>query len=179
MNDQEILVRLKQGDENTLDLLYKQHYRMMIKLIVKNNGSEEEAKDIYQESLIVLWQKAKSENFILTSKISTYLYSICLNLWRKELERKKRFSYEMKEGSDILDMDRDERISIINKCIQQLGETCRDILTYYYFDRLSMIEIAEKMGFANSDTSKTKKYKCKKELDLLVKSLYKESDFLD
>lgn len=179
MNDQEILVRLKQGDENTLDLLYKQHYRMIIKLIVKNNGSEEEAKDIYQESLIVLWQKAKSENFILTSKISTYLYSICLNLWRKELERKKRFSYEMKEGSDILDMDRDERISIINKCIQQLGETCRDILTYYYFDRLSMVEIAEKMGFANSDTSKTKKYKCKKELDILVKSLYKESDFLD
>jgi len=179
MNDQEILVRLKQGDENTLDLLYKQNYRMMIKLIVKNNGSEEEAKDIYQESLIVLWQKIRDPNFILTSKISTYLYSICLNLWRKELERKKRFSYEIKEEIDIIDMDRDERIKIINKCIQQLGETCRDVLTYYYFDRLSMVEIAEKMGFANSDTSKTKKYKCKKELDLLVKSLYKESDFLD
>jgi RNA polymerase sigma factor (sigma-70 family) len=179
MNDQEILVRLKQGDENTLDLLYKQNYRMMIKLIVKNNGSEEEAKDIYQESLIVLWQKIRDPNFILTSKISTYLYSICLNLWRKELERKKRFSYEIKEEVDIIDMDRDERIKIINKCIQQLGETCRDVLTYYYFDRLSMVEIAEKMGFANSDTSKTKKYKCKKELDLLVKSLYKESDFLD
>jgi len=179
MNDQEILVRLKQGDENTLDLLYKQNYRMMIKLIVKNNGSEEEAKDIYQESLIVLWQKIRDPNFILTSKISTYLYSICLNLWRKELERKKRFSYEIKEEVDIIDMDRDERIKIINKCIQQLGETCRDVLTYYYFDRLSMVEIAEKMGFANSDTSKTKKYKCKKELALLVKSLYKESDFLD
>lgn len=179
MNDQEILARLKQGDENTLDLLYKTHYRMMIKLIIKNNGTEEEAKDIYQESLIVLWQKAKDDNFILTSKISTYLYSICLNLWRKELERKKRFSYEVKEGSDIMDMDRDERIKIINMCIQKLGETCRDVLTYYYFDRLSMVEIAEKMGFANADTSKTKKYRCKKELDQLVKSLYKESDFLD
>lgn len=179
MNDQEILVRLKQGDENTLDLLYKQHYRMMVKMIVKNNGSEEEAKDIYQESLIILWQKVRDQDFVLTSKISTYLYSICLNLWRKELERKKRFSYEVAEGSEIIEMDRDERISIINKCIQKLGETCRDILTYYYFDRLSMVEIAEKMGFANSDTSKTKKYKCKKELDLLVKSLYKESDFRD
>lgn len=179
MNDQEILVRLKQGDENTLDLLYKQHYRMMVKLIIKNSGSEEEAKDIYQESLIVLWQKAHDPNFVLSSKISTYLYSICLNLWRKELERKKRFSHEMKEGTVIMDIDKDERIQIINSCIQKLGETCRDILTYYYFDRLSMVEIAEKMGFANSDTSKTKKYKCKKELDLLVKSLYKESDFLD
>ncbi|MGN6646305.1 MAG: RNA polymerase sigma factor [Cytophaga sp.] len=179
MNDQEILVRLKQGDENTLDLLYKTHYRMMIKLIVKNNGTEEEAKDIYQESLIVLWQKAKDDNFVLTSKISTYLYSICLNLWRKELERKKRFSYEVKEGADVMEMDRDERIKIINQCIQRLGDTCREVLTYYYFDRLSMVEIAEKMGFANADTSKTKKYKCKKELDQLVKSLYKESDFLD
>jgi len=180
MNDQEILARLKQGDENTLDLLYKANYRMMIKLIIKNNGTEEEAKDIYQESLIVLWQKAQNENFVLTSKISTYLYSICLNLWRKELERKKRFSYETKEEStDVMEMDREERVRIINKCIQKLGETCRDILTYYYFDRLSMVEIAEKMGFANADTSKTKKYKCKKELDQLVKSLYKESDFLD
>lgn len=179
MNDQEILVRLKQGDENSLDLLYKQHYRMMVKMIVKNNGSEEEAKDIYQESLIVLWQKAKDPNFVLTSKISTYLYSICLNLWRKELERKKRFSYEVNEGVEIMDMDKDERVKIIHSCLQKLGETCRDVLTYYYFDRLSMIEIAEKMGFANSDTAKTKKYKCKKELDLLVKSLYKESDFLD
>jgi RNA polymerase sigma factor (sigma-70 family) len=179
MNDQEILVRLKQGDENTLDLIYKQHYRMMVKMIIKNNGSEEEAKDIYQESLIVLWQKVRDPNFVLTSKISTYLYSICLNLWRKELERKKRFSYEVAEGSETIDMDRDERVKIINNCIQKLGETCRDILTYYYFDRLSMVEIAEKMGFANSDTSKTKKYKCKKELDLLVKSLYKESDFRD
>jgi RNA polymerase sigma factor (sigma-70 family) len=179
MNDQEILVRLKQGDENTLDLLYKQHYRMMVKMIIKNNGSEEEAKDIYQESLIIIWQRARDPEFVLTSKISTYLYSVCLNLWRKELERKKRFSHEVNDGVEVMDLDKDERIKIINKCIQKLGDTCRDVLTYYYFDRLSMVEIAEKMGFANSDTSKTKKYKCKKELDQLVKSLYKESDFLD
>lgn len=179
MNDQEILEQLRKGNETILDLLYKKNYRMMVKMIVKNNGSEEEAKDIYQESLIVLWQKARDPSFILSSKISTYLYSICLNLWRKELERKKRHSYEMKEGSETMDMDRDERIKIINKCIQQLGNTCRNILIYYYFDRLSMTEIAEKMNLANSDTAKTKKYKCKKELDQLVKSLYKESDFLD
>ncbi|MBC7451368.1 MAG: sigma-70 family RNA polymerase sigma factor [Cytophagales bacterium] len=179
MNDLEILDELKKGNESILDLLYKKNYRMMVKMIVKNNGSEEEAKDIYQESLIVLWQKAHDPSFVLYSKISTYLYSICLNLWRKELERKKRHSYDMKEGSEIIEMDRDERIKIINKCVQQLGETCRNILTYYYFDRLSMTEIAEKMNFANSDTAKTKKYKCKKELDQLVKSLYKESDFLD
>jgi DNA-directed RNA polymerase specialized sigma24 family protein len=50
---------------------------------------------------------------------------------------------------------------------------------YYYFDEMSMQEIAEKLGFANTDTAKTKKYKCKQKLDELVKAQYSERDFLD
>lgn len=179
MNDAEILVGLRKGDESVLQKLYKQHYRMMVKMILKNNGTEEEAKDIYQEALIVLWQKVHDQNFVLTSKISTYLYSVCLNLWRKELERKKRHSHEEKDSPVEPVIDRQERIRIIHQCLEQLGDTCRSILMYYYFDKMSMVEIAEKMGFANSDTAKTKKYKCKKELDALVKRQYKDSDFLD
>lgn len=179
MKDSEILERIKAGDEAALDFLYKKNYRMMVKMIIKNNGSEEEAKDVYQEALIVLWQKVLTSDFVLTSKISTYLYSICQNLWRKELERKSRLSNEESDKGEIFDIDKKERIEIINQCIRDLGDTCRNILTYYYFDKLSMNDIAEKMGFANSDTAKTKKYKCKKELDKKIKSLYTASDFLD
>jgi RNA polymerase sigma factor (sigma-70 family) len=179
MRDSEIIERIKRGDEQALDFLYRKNYRMMIKMIIKNNGSEEEAKDVYQEALIVLWQKILTEDFTLTSKISTYLYSICQNLWRKELERKSKHTNEESNKGEILDIDKKERIEIINKCISDLGETCKKILTYYYFDKLSMNDIAEKMGFANSDTAKTKKYKCKKELDKKIKSLYTASDFLD
>jgi RNA polymerase sigma factor (sigma-70 family) len=179
MSDNEILEKIKQGDESALDYLYKKFYKMMAKLIISNNGTDEEARDIYQEALIVFWQKAVSNNLVLTSKISTYLYSICQNLWRKELDRKSRLSYEDKDGSDGLDPDREERIKIINNCINELGETCKKLLTYYYFDEMSMSDIAEKLGFANADTAKTKKYKCKKHLDTLIKSKYTASDFLD
>ena len=75
--------------------------------------------------------------------------------------------------------NKNERVRIINECINSLGDTCRKILTYYYFDGMSMSDIAEKLGFANTDTAKTKKYKCKKKLDSLVKSQYSASDFLD
>ncbi|MFM8832834.1 MAG: RNA polymerase sigma factor, partial [Cytophagales bacterium] len=68
---------------------------------------------------------------------------------------------------------------IMAKCLEQLGETCRKVLTYYYFDEMSMQEIADKLGFANTDTAKTKKYKCKQKLDELVKAQYSETDFLD
>ena len=78
-----------------------------------------------------------------------------------------------------MDMDSPEREKIIAKCMDQLGDTCRKVLMYYYFDELSMQEIADKMGFANTDTAKTKKYKCKQKLDELVKTQYSEQDFLD
>ncbi len=76
-------------------------------------------------------------------------------------------------------MDKKERIEILNKCIAELGKTCQKVLMYYYFDRRSMNEIAEIMGFASADTAKTKKYKCKKELDKKVRSLYTANDILD
>ena len=179
MTDQDIFERICQGDEKALEELYKKYYRMMTKMVISNSGTEEEAKDIYQEALVVFWQKAVSGNLVLTSKISTYVYSICQNLWRKELDRKKRLSNEEKDGVEYTDLDSKERAKIIQECINDLGDTCRNVLMYYYFDGLSMQDIADKLGFANTNTAKTKKYKCKKKLDDLVKSRYTESDFLD
>ena len=97
MSDQEIFKQICLGDEQALEVIYQKYYRMMVRLVVTNSGTEQEAKDVYQEAVVVFWQKAISGNLVLTSKISTYLYSICLNLWRKELERKSRHSNEEKD----------------------------------------------------------------------------------
>lgn len=179
MKDHEILAKVSKGDEAALDYLYKKHYQMMIKIVLNNNGTEQEAKDVYQDALIVFWQKAASGNLVLTSKISTYLYSICLNLWRKELDRKSRLSHQEHDTAEVVDYDKEERLKIVNSCIEGLGETCQKILNFYYFDGLSMQDIADRLGFANTDTAKTKKYKCKQRLDKLIKSKYSEHDFLD
>ena len=179
MNEKEIFERIQKGDEKALEFLYKKYYRMMTKLVITNSGTEDEARDIYQDALIVFWQKATSGNLVLTSKISTYIYSICQNLWRKELDRKKRLSNEEKDSAVSMDLDSSEKEKIIAKCLDQLGDTCKKVLMYYYFEEMSMQEIAEKLGFANTDTAKTKKYKCKMKLDELVKAQYSEKDFLD
>lgn len=179
MEDREVLERIKRGDESALQFLYKKNYRMMLKLVMRNSGSEDEAKDIFQDALIVFWQKVVEDKLVLTSKISTYLYSVCQNLWRKELDRKGRMTDEIQDTPDIQDPDRQERIDIVNQCVNQLGDGCKQILLYYYYEKLSMQEIAAKMGFANADTAKTKKYKCKQELDLKIKALYSRQDFMD
>ena len=179
MKDSKCHAKISKGDESALDFLYKKYYRMMTKLVISNSGTEDEARDVYQDALIVFWEKARSGKLVMTSKISTFIYSICLNLWRKELERKSRLSNEEKDDVEYQDMESEERDRIIRDCINELGDTCRRILMYYYFDGLSMNDIAEKLGYANTDTAKTKKYKCKKRLDELVKAKYTESDFMD
>ena len=177
MKDSEILERISRGDERILDHLYTKYYRMMTKIVLSNSGTEEEAKDVYQETLLAFWQKASSGKLVLTSKISTYLHSICLNQWRKELGRKSRLSFEEVDGEEFQGYDAKERLRIVRECIDELGDVCKGVLTYYYFDGLGMQDIAEKMNFANTDTAKTKKYKCKKRLDSLIKSKYTSEDF--
>src|SRR5918995_3509396 len=105
MNEKEIFERIQKGDEKALEFLYKKYYRMMTKMVITNSGTEEEARDIYQDALIVFWQKATSGKLVMTSKISTYIYSICQNLWRKELDRKKRLSNEERDSPVSIDLD--------------------------------------------------------------------------
>src|SRR5574339_1048437 len=122
MNEKEIFERIQKGDEKALEFLYQKYYRMMTKMVISNSGTEEEARNIYQEALIVFWQKATSGNLVMTSKMSTYIYSICQNLWRKELDRKKRLSNEEKDSPVSLDTETAEKEKIIARCMDQLGE---------------------------------------------------------
>lgn len=179
MKDQEVLDKLRKGDETALDYLYHKYYRMMVNIITKNNGTEDEAKDVYQDALINFWQKARKPEFVLTSKISTYIYSVCYNLWLKELERKGRHTTEESNAKELPDYDEKEKIKLVENCLNELGETCKKILTLYYFDDMSMEDIANELGFANADTAKTKKYKCKNELEKIVKTKYTINDFRD
>jgi RNA polymerase sigma factor (sigma-70 family) len=107
------------------------------------------------------------------------LYSICLNQWRKELDRRSRLTNEEVDGEEYQTHERDEKMKIVRQCIEELGDVCKEVLSYYYFDGLNMQDIAEKMNFANTNTAKTKKYKCKKKLDQLIKKRYTTEDFFD
>jgi RNA polymerase sigma factor (sigma-70 family) len=179
ISDEDILKKIQNADQKVVDYLYKKNYRMVVNYIQKNSGTEDEAKDVFQEAVIVFWQKAASGNLVLTSKISTYIFSISQNLWRKELDRKSRNSGEMVDVHESINLDKDEKIKIIHDSLSKLGNTCREILVYYYFEDRSMSDIAEIMGFANADTVKSKKYKCKQELDKYIKDNYRITDVLD
>ena len=84
-NDIKILADIKQGSENAFIELYNQNYPQVERLILKNSGTIDDAKDIFQDTIHVLLVKIRSDNFELSASINTYIYGISKNLWLKRL----------------------------------------------------------------------------------------------
>jgi RNA polymerase sigma factor (sigma-70 family) len=180
--DQQWLERLQSGDQEVLVLLYKNNHTMIRSYVLKNQGRNEDAEDLLQDALIVLWQKVQQGNFVLSSKLSTYIMAVCKNLWLKRLGKQQRLESEDKILPHLhVTADNFSEISDfkhLQKAMDEIGETCKKLLMMFYFDGNDMEQIARKMQFANADTAKAKKYQCFKKLETLIKSRFNKSDFI-
>jgi RNA polymerase sigma factor (sigma-70 family) len=180
--DEQILRMMQNGDQHALVLLYKQHAGAVQRYILRNSGSREDAEDLLQEALVVAWQNAQKPDFRLTSRWGTYLTAICKNLWLKQLKKNSRFTDEAQVSPEKMsepeNSSRTMDLKKIVACVEQLDETCRKLLTLFYFEGLDMEQIALRVGFNNADTAKAKKYQCFKRLEQRVKQQYDRSDFL-
>jgi RNA polymerase sigma factor (sigma-70 family) len=182
--DQQVLDKIKQGDQRMLLFLYKRNVDPIRSYIIRNNGNTADVEDMLQEALVILWQNAQKVDFVLSSKLDTYLYAIAKNLWLKQLRKNGRMhlsDFESDHSPDIADTTEeynDDKYTVLSKYLNQLGETCRTLLTFFYFEQWDMEQIAAKMQFANADTAKAKKYQCKKKLEELIKQHYTAEELL-
>lgn len=180
-SDAQLVEELQKGNEEALVSMYRDYYTMVRNFIMKNSGTEEEIDDIMQDSLIAIWKNVNKKDFTLTVKMSTYLISIVKNLWFKRLKKKSRFTVVEDGVQERLEVVQPKTKQIdyrvIREMVAQLDEKCRQLLGYFYFDHLENKVIAEKMGFANTDTVKSKKYQCFKKLQSMVKDNYSKEDF--
>jgi RNA polymerase sigma factor (sigma-70 family) len=175
------LERLKNGDREVLLDLYRDNERMVRKYVLENSGTIDDAEDLLQDALVVLWQNTRDPNFTLQAKISTYLFAIVRNQWLKQLEKRKRSNADINATPDIMaPIPAHERLDlkIVQDYLNDMGDLCRKILMMYYFDGFDMQTIADANHLANTNTAKSKKYQCLKELGQKIKSQYSIKDFL-
>jgi RNA polymerase sigma factor (sigma-70 family) len=179
-NDDVILEGIRKNDNSVLRVLYKRHYPMIVNLVCTNSGTEQEAKDVFQEAMIAFYERVGDPAFSLTCKIKTYLYAVCRRLWLKRLSEKKRTSVPIAEVESFAGIE-EEMVSIeagelqmkrMEDALGSLGEPCRAIIEDFYMRDLSMEMISEKFGYTNADNAKNQKYKC---LQRLKKLFFKES----
>lgn len=148
---------------------------MVLQLIINNNGTPDDAKDIYQEAIIVLYNKIKKGDFELNSKLKTFIYSVCRRLWLKRLSQMSRYSGDLHDFQDFLPVEdeleeqneRDAQFGKMQQALQLLGEPCKTIIEDFYIHDRSMQEICESFGYTNADNAKTQKYKCLQRLKKL------------
>jgi RNA polymerase sigma factor (sigma-70 family) len=173
--DSEIVLGILNNSEIVLKRLYTTYFPMILQLIINNNGNEDDAKDIYQEAIIVLYNKIKSGEFELSSKLKTYIYSVCRRLWLKRLSQMNRYGGDIRDFEDHLPVEqeldkhneRDIQFNKMESALQLLGEPCKTIMEDFYIHNRSMQDICERFGYTNADNAKTQKYKCLQRLKKL------------
>lgn len=182
LSDNDLIQKIRQNDERALRLAYQVNYGVIAHFILHNNGTEAEAKDIYQEAFMVFYEKLKDLSFQLNCQIKTFLYSISRRLWLKRLAEKKHFLGKINDFEEFLVLDNEnaetedfeKQISSMQTSIAELGEPCQTLLLDYYFHQLTMQNIAEKFGYTNADNAKNQKYKCLQRLKKLFFKTYRE-----
>ena len=182
--DELIFNEIRKKNEVALRELYKTHYPMVYHLICSNNGTEQEAKDVYQEAVLAFYERAQQPDFVLSCKIKTYLYAVSRRLWLKRLWEKKRFDNNIPDNEpfpaldeELVDFEERERnFETMKQSLEALGEPCRSILEDFYIRDLTMESIRDKFGYTNADNAKNQKYKCLQRLKKIFFVKYEAAD---
>ena len=168
--DQTIITGIIQGDERILNCFYKENIRYVQGYILRNYGNAEDVEDIFQDALVVLYQKLKAGLLEIRVPVRTYFYGICKNLWRNRLRKLKRSvvnhaHYRFDEEVDEIgyeDIENQERELLYRKHFQNLSADHRELLGLV-FEGKSMKEISQIKGYSVGYTRK-KKFLAKKKL---------------
>lgn len=182
IEDQELISGIASGSATSLEYLYKAYLPMVVQMIAQNSGDEDDAKDIFQEAVMVLYDRINQGNFVLTSKLKTFLYSVCRRLWLKKLNTNDRVSFNTQEHEELVPVENDlleyeqkeEQFTLMEQSLHLLGEPCQTIISDFYLKNMSMQEICEKFGYTNTDNAKTQKYKCLQRLKKLFFGQHEE-----
>ncbi|MGI9543014.1 MAG: RNA polymerase sigma factor [Cyclobacteriaceae bacterium] len=181
-SEQDLIVGIKDRNRDILKYLYQQYFPMIVDFVLKNSGSRDDAQDLFQEGLVVVFEKTHQEELELRSTFKTYFYAICRNKWLMVL-RKKRSGPQMVVDTENFEVPADdtekhwqvhEQYQVMQAHFKKLGEDCQKVLKRFLQGN-SLREIAAEMGFTEK-YAKKRKFICQKKLIESIEKdvLYKE-----
>lgn len=177
--DEWIIEQLSSSQQSNRDkamvYIYKRIYVQVSSWMRKNKANNNDIEDILQDSLIVLYKLVRKDDIGKVSNIEAYLFKVCKNLWLRRLQKSNREIYTDEVSIEIpqtargqLALEENEKQNALLSLLGQLGTACKEILNYYYFDRMSMKHIALQMGYSTEQVAKNKKSTCLKRVRQLV-----------
>lgn len=147
---------------------YSQYFPMVKRFVLKNNGTITDAEDIFQETMIVLLEKLRQDNFVLTATLKTYVMAIAKNLWLKKLNAPKQ-AFSLSDISDEsaffaqMDIAIEQEQTYWDKfqmVFQKITQHCQNLIQDWFFTKLSTEDIQQKYGYTTKHNAQNQKYKC-------------------
>lgn len=167
---------IKANDEKALRHLYTVNYPPVEKFVLQNSGSRDDAKDIFQEAFVAMWRNVRLEKFIPTGEgsLNAYLFQIARHKWMDHLRSatvKKTTTLEEKHDIAMTFEEMDdkdvERLKAIREKFKQLGDSCRELLIRFYYQKQPLKDIAVSMEWTEA-TAKNNKYRCMERLRTMI-----------
>ncbi|MCB0664792.1 MAG: sigma-70 family RNA polymerase sigma factor [Saprospiraceae bacterium] len=170
-----ILAKIRDGDGQALEDIYVQLREPFIAWSIKNyEGSRDQAVEFYQMSILIFYDNVVQGKLThLNSSVKSYLFAIGKNKWREYFRERQRLAPETAVDLTQLVMDdlkteNDMELAAIQRGLEELGGTCRELLEAFYYQGMNLDEIVERFGYKNKDAAKTAKYKCLQRLRRII-----------
>ena len=164
------------GNQSTFNELYENELPKVIRFVIRNSGDVDQAKDIFQDAIVILVEKVQRKELNLTCSIKTYLFSISQHLWMEQLRLAKnntpfnKTSYQIPVDISVISFDTIPDIyDEVNKAIHQLNNNGKTILEYFYYKKMSCEEIAQLLGYSSAASVRNQKYKYLEQIRRAVK----------
>jgi RNA polymerase sigma factor (sigma-70 family) len=168
MNTTKIIEELRTGKEEKAFVRLYKFYPRIERYICMNSGSKDEAQDIFQEALVVFFNKVETIKANSAISIEGFLFNTCKLLWSNEIRKKKVRQNSSDKGLENLEyrdeiedqLEKEAKINAIAEIFQKLEEKCKTLLELFYYKNFSMEKIAKRFGYKAVQSAKAKKYKC-------------------
>ncbi|MBS1664734.1 MAG: sigma-70 family RNA polymerase sigma factor [Bacteroidetes bacterium] len=162
-----------------IHFLYQQYSGATRSFIMSYGGSEQDADDVFQETVVAFIDTVKKGKYRQESSVKTFLASVAKHVWFNDLKKKERAGFREKQYESTRDHEEQdvshqigdlEQKQQLRDLLLQLGEACQKVLLLFYYENLSMKEIVDHLPYENEQVVRNKKYKCLQQLTGLIKA---------
>ena len=177
------LVGLRRNDPATIRALYDRHLPSVRQYVLQNSGTTNDAQDVFQEAVTVLWMNVKEGRFDsrADSDPGGFLFRVAKNKWLDTVRSAahKHMKVVHDDRIDAMETDVDdgieERIARLRGVYEKLDDKCKQVLDQYYFERKDLATIAQNMG-VEEESIRTIKYRCMMKLRAFRKTIAGEEN---
>ncbi|MEM6344818.1 MAG: sigma-70 family RNA polymerase sigma factor [Bacteroidota bacterium] len=166
-----------QGAEKAVKALYRQERERCLAYLQKQGAKAEEAKDLFQEAVIAVFENIRAGKFRGESKLGNYLLSVARFLWLNRVKRSaiaerihQAQTPEVSHPGPLPYLLAAEQSQQIQALFAALGEQCSEVLNRSIYWEDTMEELAASMGYASAQIARNKKYRCLERLRKMIKN---------